>query len=229
MTVLEMLKQLFGSKLDEDIDDADKPAVDKKQDLDNIDNNNDDGVNNADENNDTTDNNTSTDGSKPNNETDTTDTVDTVDKQDTLDTGGDTMDIFEEGWYDETSGRIDTSKIKNPEVLAAIQKLDSRYSQERDARAISDALKAELSNYSIRVSENTLEKMLDMSSIKVKDGKVTGIKEALDALKQSEPGIFKNKDNEDSPLNEGFNPVEKKGNSDVNTFTQAFKIMDEIS
>lgn len=229
MTVLEMLKQLFGSKLDEDINDVDKPAVDKKQDSDNIDNNNDDGVNNADENNDTTDNNTGTDGDKPNNETDTTNTADTADEQDTLDTGGDTMDIFEEGWYDETSGKIDTSKIKNPEVLAAIQKLDGRYSQERDARAISDALKAELSNYSIRVSENTLEKMLDMSGIKVKDGKVTGIKEALDALKQSEPGIFKNKDNEDNPLNEGFNPVEKKGGSDVNTFAQAFKIMDEIS
>lgn len=229
MTVLEMLRQLFGSKLEEDINDVDKPAVDEKQDSDNTDNNNEDNINNTDENNNTTDNNTSTDDNKPDAEIDTTDTVDTSDKQDTLDNGGNTMDIFEEGWYDETSGKIDTSKIKNPEVLAAIQKLEGRYSQERDARAISDALKAELSNYSIRVSENTLEKMLDMSGIKVKDGKVTGIKEALDALKQSEPGIFKNKDNEDNPLNEGFNPVEKKGSGDVNTFTQAFKLMDEIS
>ena len=229
MTVLETLRQLFGSKLDEDINDVDKPAVDEKQDSDNTDNNNEDDINNTDENNNTTDNNTSTDDNKPDTEIDTTDTVDTGDKQDTLNNGGNTMDIFEEGWYDETSGKIDTSKIKNPEVLAAIQKLEGRYSQERDARAISDALKDELSNYSIRVSENTLEKMLDMSGIKVKDGKVTGIKEALDALKQSEPGIFKNKDNEDNPLNEGFNPVEKKGGSDVNTFTQAFKLMDEIS
>lgn len=217
-----MLRQLFGSKLEEDINDVDKPAVDEKQDSDNTDNNNEDDINNTDENNNTTDN-------KPDNETDTTDTADTDNKQDTLDNGGNTMDIFEEGWYDETSGKIDTSKIKNPEVLAAIQKLEGRYSQERDARAISDALRGELSNYSIRVSENTLEKMLDMSGIKVKDGKVTGIKEALDALKQSEPGIFKNKDNEDNPLNEGFNPVEKRGSGDVNTFTQAFKLMDEIS
>lgn len=229
MTVLETLRQLFGSKLDEDINDVDKPAVDEKQDSDNTDNNNEDDINNTDENKDTTDTNTSTDDNKPDTEIDTTDTVDTDDKQDTLNNGGNTMDIFEEGWYDETSGKIDTSKIKNPEVLAAIQKLEGRYSQERDARAISDALKAELSNYPIRVSENTLEKMLDMSGIKVKDGKVTGIKEALDALKQSEPGIFKNKDNEDNPLNEGFNPVEKKGSGDVSSFEQAFKLMDEIS
>ena len=69
-----------------------------------------------------------------------------------------------------------------------------------------------------------------MSNVKIdKDGKATGIKEALEDLKSSEPGFFKDKDKESNPLNEGFNPVEKKDTDNVASFAQAFRLMEEIN
>ena len=41
-------------------------------------------------------------------------------------------------------------------------------------------------------------------------------------------GFFKDKEKESNPLNEGFNPVEKRGTDGVNSFSQAFKLMEEI-
>lgn len=215
MTVMEMLRQLFGNRLDEDISDDkpddDKPTDDKKDDTkETVDNK-------EDKKEDTVDNDDNQVDTSVNNNTDADNKEEPA------------MDIFENGWYDETSGRVDMSKIKNPEVLSAIQRLENRYAQERDARAISDSLRAELGNYSLRVSEDTLEKMLDKSGIKVKDGKVTGVKEALEALKKSEPGIFIDKEKESNPLNEGFNPVEKKSNGEPGSFSEAFKLMEEIN
>lgn len=215
MTVMEMLRQLFGNRLDEDISDDkpddNKPTDDKKDDTkETVDNK-------EDKKEDTVDNNDNQVDTSVNNNTDADNKEEPA------------MDIFESGWYDETSGRVDMSKIKNPEVLSAIQRLENRYAQERDARAISDSLRAELGNYSLRVSEDTLEKMLDKSNIKVQDGKVTGVKEALEALKKSEPGIFIDKEKESNPLNEGFNPVEKKSNGEPGSFSEAFKLMEEIN
>lgn len=215
MTVMEMLRQLFGNRLDEDISD-DKPDDDKPTD-DKKDDNNETVDNKEDKKEDTVDNNDNQVDTSVNNNTDADNKEEPA------------MDIFESGWYDETSGRVDMSKIKNPEVLSAIQRLENRYAQERDARAISDSLRAELGNYSLRVSEDTLEKMLDKSNIKVQDGKVTGVKDALEALKKSEPGIFIDKEKESNPLNEGFNPVEKKSNGEPGSLSEAFKLMEEIN
>ena len=59
------------------------------------------------------------------------------------------------------------------------------------------------------------------------DGKVTGVKEALDKLKSSEPTFFKDVEKESNPLNEGFSPVDKQSNSNLNSFSQAFRLMEE--
>ena len=53
--------------------------------------------------------------------------------------------------------------------------------------------------------------------------------EAIEALKSSEPGFFKNKEQEDNPLNQGFNPVEKRNTDNINSFAQAFQLMEEIT
>lgn len=119
--------------------------------------------------------------------------------------------IFEDGWYDEASGNVNLDKIKNAEVLSAIKFITDKYQAEKEQRMISDSLNDELKNYSLNVSEDTLRKVLDTSGVKIdKDGKVVGIKEAIESLKASEPNFFKDKEKESSPLNEGFNPVERQ-------------------
>ena len=95
---------------------------------------------------------------------------------------------------------------------------------------IADSLNNELKNYSLNVSEDTLRKVIDMSKVSIdKDNNVTGVKEALEALKTAEPGFFKDKEKESNPLNEGFNPVEKRGTDNISSFSQAFKLMEEIN
>ena len=139
------------------------------------------------------------------------------------------MKIFEDGWFDEASGSVNLEKIKNPEALAAIQLLTNKYKAEKEQRLIDDSLNDILKEYSLAVSEDTLRKMLDTSGVKIdKDGKVVGVKEAIETLKTSEPALFKDKEKESNPLNEGFNPNEKKNTENVNSFAQAFKLMDEI-
>jgi len=144
--------------------------------------------------------------------------------------GNEVMDIFEDGWMNNETGEIDETKIKNPEVLAAVQAITGRVKAERDQRMIADSLNNELKNYSLNVSEDTLRKVLDMSKVSIdKDNKVTGVKEALEALKTAEPGFFKDKEKESNPLNEGFNPVDKRGTDNISSFSQAFKLMEEIN
>lgn len=146
------------------------------------------------------------------------------------DGGNEIMEIFEDGWMNNETGEIDESKIKNPEVLAAVQAITGRVKAERDKRMIADSLNNELKNYSLNVSEDTLRKVLDMSKVSIdKDNNVTGVKEALEALKTAEPGFFKDKEKESNPLNEGFNPVEKRDTDNISSFSQAFKLMEEIN
>ena len=38
---------------------------------------------------------------------------------------------------------------------------------------------------------------------------------------------FKDVEKESNPLNEGFSPVDKQSNSNLNSFSQAFKLMEE--
>lgn len=143
--------------------------------------------------------------------------------------GSQDMNIFETGWFNSETGKIDESKIKNPEVISAIQQIQAKYQEEKNNRLVSDKLNDELKNYSLAVSEDTLRKVLNLSDVKIgKDGSVTGVKEALEALKTSEPGFFKDKEKESNPLNEGFNPVEKKNTDNITSFAQAFQMMEEI-
>ena len=138
------------------------------------------------------------------------------------------MTIFEDGWFDSASGKINFDKIKNDEVLAAIKVLNDKYVDEKNQRMINDSINDELKNYKLAVSDETFRKVLDMSGIKIDtDGKVTGVKEALDKLKSSEPTFFKDVEKESNPLNEGFSPVDKQSSSNLNSFSQAFRIMEE--
>lgn len=136
--------------------------------------------------------------------------------------------ILENGWYDEKSGKIDTSKIKNPEVLAALQMLEGKYNAEKDERLILDAISAEAKNRKLNISTNTLRKLLDTSGYKIEDGKVTGVTESFDTLEQAESGLFKASKAKSSPLSESFNPVERS-NTGAGSFAQAFSMMEDTN
>lgn len=188
----EVLKEVFGARLDEeievDITDKKESTLTKKEEL----------------------NKSNSDKEK--------EVEDTPDKKDVKNGVEDTAEekemnnikIFEEGWYDTTSGKINFDKIKNTEVLEAIKTLSGVYQAEKEQRLISDTLNEALKDYSLTVSPETFKKVLDTSGVKIdKEGKVVGIKEAIESLKTNEPGFFKDKDKESNPLNEKFSPVEK--------------------
>lgn len=231
MTILEALKQLLGSKADEEVNTTTKP--------DETDNGKEDETKEKEETLEK-EKETKEEVKKADNEKESKDKVNdrsedskdkTLENKDNSGTdGGETMVLFEDGWFNSETGEIDESKIKNPEVLSAIQSITGRYKKEKEDRMIADSLNDELKNYSLNVSEDTLRKVLDMTNVKIdKDGKVVGIKEALENLKTAEPGFFKDKEKESNPLNEGFNPVEKKNTDSIGSFSQAFKLMEEIS
>ena len=244
MTILEALKQLLGSKADEEVDTTTKP--------DETDNGKEDEKEKEDDTKEKEDETkekeetlekekeTKEKVKSEDNEKESKDKVNdrseeskdkTLENKDNSGTdGGETMELFEDGWFNSETGEIDESKIKNQEVLSAIQSITGRYKKEKEDRMIADSLNDELKNYSLNVSEDTLRKVLDMTNVKIdKDGKVVGIKEALENLKTAEPGFFKDKEKESNPLNEGFNPVEKKNTDSIGSFSQAFKLMEEIS
>lgn len=195
---MELLQQMFGNKLEEEMsinpgNDVDETST-KEQPADKENPNDskletEDGVKK--------DETSKDDGDQVNKNTDNTDE------------GGKNMPIFEDGWFNSESGLVDETKIKNTEALAAIKLLTERYQAERNQRAIYDSVTDVLKDYSLSVSDGTIRKNLDLSNVSFdKDGKVIGVKEAVESLKTAEPGLFKDKDNS-SPILEGFNPVEK--------------------
>lgn len=231
MTLIEVLRQLLGSKVDEEVS-LNEPTKTKEETKEGEPDN--EGTDPKENRTDPKDGGTDPkeNGTDPKGEGKASENGDGAEdnKPGTPEKGGENMGIFEEGWFNSETGEVDESKIKNPEALAAIQTLTARVRQEKEQRMIADGLSEELKNYSLNVSEDTLRRVLDLSNVKLdKNNKVTGIKEALEDLKTKEPGFFKDKDKESNPLNEGFNPVEKRGNDNVNSFSQAFKLMDEIN
>ena len=169
--------------------------------------------------------------SKDTKETTDNDTKETkeADEKDKTDDSDVKTEIFEDGWFDETTGKIDYTKIKDETVKEAVKKVESKFTSDKSQDAISRAVDDELrTNYSLSVRPETLKSMLDLSKVTIDEsGKVTGVKEAIEALKADEPGLFKDKEKESNPLKEGFNPVEKGGSDKVHSFSDAFRLMEE--
>ena len=169
--------------------------------------------------------------SKDTKETTDNDTKDTKETDEKNKTDGSYVktEIFEDGWFDETTGKIDYTKIKDETVKEAVKRVESKFNSDKSQDTISRAVDDELrNNYSLSVRPETLKSMLDLSKVTIDEsGKVTGVKEAIEALKADEPGLFKDKEKESNPLKEGFNPVEKGGSDKVHSFSDAFRLMEE--
>lgn len=140
-------------------------------------------------------------------------------------------EIFEDGWFNSETGEIVEERIRDDKVREAIKLVRDRYETADRVEKINRAVDTELAtNYSLAVKPETIKKMLDLKEVQVdKDGKVIGVKEAIETLRESEPGLFKDREKETNPLKEGFNPVVKKNNTTANNFSQAFRIMEEIN
>lgn len=140
--------------------------------------------------------------------------------------------LFDDGWFDEITGKVDETKIKDEKVKDAIKTVVNKFNNDRKLEKIGIAVDSELAkNYALNVTPETLKKMLDMSGVTVgEDGAVVGVKESIEALKTAEPGLFKDKAVMDNPLlQDGFNPVTKKSTGKPTSWESAFRMMDEIS
>jgi len=128
-----------------------------------------------------------------------------------------------EGWYNSTTRTIDESKVTDPDVLASLKLINDVNTKMMNDRLIADAVSAEIASHKATVSAATLQKVLDLSKVTVVDGKVTGVKEAVTALKSTEPKMFQANPS-GSPLTEGFNPATPGVKQAPRSFVEAAQI-----
>ena len=252
MTLLEKLKQLFGSDLETEVDDNVK--IEDMLKTETVDGKSSDGETKETVDSKSTDNETDVDVKTEGNTTvvnsnkpaveEKTESKETVSETKEIKTETDVKpdvitedikdkveDIFEDGWFDIETGKLDESKIRDEKIKDAVKLIFNKFNDDRKARLISDAFNKKLENdYSVNVKPETLKKMMDFSTVRVlDDDTVEGIDELFEKLKETEPSLFKDKSKESNPLNEGFNPVVKKSDASPKTFSQAFRIQEEIS
>lgn len=137
--------------------------------------------------------------------------------------------ILEEGWYNKETGAIDESKVKDASVLEAVKMLNGIINTNKQSVIREKALENVLKGYKLGVKKETIMKHLDLKDVKYDSDKTAeeGIKAALEKLKKEEPGFFKDKGK--TPLEEGYNPVEKKNTGEPSSFMEAFEMTEEIS
>jgi hypothetical protein len=155
-------------------------------------------------------------------------TDDGVDKkeEDIKEKGGNAVN-FGEGWFNVETGEIDLSKVEGeiPEdVLAQFTSISESIKAGNTGKLKDAAFAETIKEYPLAVSEGIVKKMIDFDKVTIgDDNKVEGIKDQLEELKKNEPGLFKSENDgkKGSPLDEGFNPTETKKKSTNMTSTEA--------
>lgn len=231
--LVDVLRELLGDVLDADVEggiekllgdnkdkDNDKGGDDYKEDVDNKDNKDsskDDSDRTKDSKDDTTDNSSETEDIKDDDSDETETVVEGVESR---------VEIFAEGWFNEETCEIDLTKINDETVVKAFERVMTSFTTREEMRKIKDAIMEAISKESINVKPETIYNLLDKEDIKLVDGKVHGVGDALKKLKDDEPGLFKEKGKESNPINEGFDPVNKKSstNSRPTSFVDAFNM-----
>lgn len=210
MTLMEALKKIFGDKLDSEIDETGTENKDVNTDK------------GADDKGDGGDGQFNTDNQTTEQASDRKDIKGVEDGKEEQ-----TMAVLETGWYDAKTGKIDTTKVKDPAVLEALNMLSGNIDATKEQFMVSNAINEAVGKLQLSISTDMFKKLVDTSSIKVKEGKVVGLTEALDAVKTAEPGIFKGetKKTENNPLNQGFDPVTKTNDSPSN-WAEAFAMQE---
>lgn len=110
--------------------------------------------------------------------------------------------VIEEGYLNDDC-TINTDKVHDESVVKAMNDLVLQIR----SLMIDNALNAAVKDQKLAVGVDTIKRLLDMTKITIAKDKVLGIKDALEALKVSEPVLFKAMTS--NPINEPFNPVKK--------------------
>lgn len=188
MTLLDKIKQLLGSEADREIEDS---TVDEKSEK------------------DVTDIVESVETNKPEEK------IEEAQKDDSIPTETvevtEAKKIFDDGWFNEVTGKINTDLIHDDDVRDAINKIAANFNKSINDMKIADKVNQLVhEKYPINVNMETLKKVLDLSSVKVNDdGSVVGVEEAFDAMKSAEPAFFKDRSKNLGPVGESFAPVVK--------------------
>lgn len=218
MKLIDLLKKLLGDSLEEEIetsetgDDAAKQAGDVDKNIEG--------------------------GSEEEPEDKSDERKEPEDKSDgTSNDGGETMGeenkektIFEDGWYNTETGTIDKTKIHDESVVNAVTMLSNIIETNNNNQLISNAINDAIRTNNVKVKPETFRKCLDTTNVKVEDGKVVGLTEAIEALRASEPTFF-TKTRESSPLNEGFSKsdnIKPKATSELSNVDLALKAIESI-
>lgn len=197
MTLEQFLKKIFGDKLNEEVDV-------------------------------TTDEKDSGDKNAPNNDDkDTNPPVTPTGKEKEPNVATSPTNILEDGWFNAESKTIDASKVKDPNVLSALNSLLGVVEQETTKTLIDKAINDELGKHKYSVNVDTVKKLIDTSNVKIEDGKVLGVMEAVHALKANEPTMFIDTSQQNNPLNQGFNPAGGVTTTTPTSFTEAIELMAE--
>ncbi|WIV13198.1 hypothetical protein [Proteiniborus sp. MB09-C3] len=219
MKLIDVLKKLLGDSLDEEIETSEKEE-DATKDAGDVDKDIEGGK--EDESDDKPDDNKETAG-----ESDETNGEDTSGGEDMADK---TRLIFEDGWYNTETGAIDKTKIHDESVVNAVTMLSNIIETNNNNQLISNAINDAIRTNNVKVKPETFRKCLDTTNVKVEDGKVVGLTEAIEALRASEPTFF-TKTRESSPLNEGFSKsdnIKPKATSELSNVDLALKAIESI-
>lgn len=131
--------------------------------------------------------------------------------------------------YNASTGLWDYSDVEDAELKAQYKLANDTIRAKANAELINKAIDEKMGSVKLiaGISSEFVKNALDRTNIKVTDGKVTGVDEAIDNLKTAQSGLFlvdKSKDTKVSnPMLEGFNPKNAVQQGTVaNSFMEAF-------
>ena len=216
MKLSDLLKKLFGDKFDEDIDIDKEDNTPPKEDEQG---NEEDGKGEEKEDQKEEEKTSKDEEDKTDEKEEVTDEkeeIDITDDGEELKTKP-YIDIFNEAWFSSEGCQLslDFKNIKGEEIKLLIEFLYLMYEFKMD-------LKEYLSNLSLSVSEEFLLQQLNFTEVDIRSGSNKDvIEKAINNLREKEPGLFTK-----SPIDEGFDPVNKSKTTTPNSFTEAFQLME---
>lgn len=122
---------------------------------------------------------------------------------------------YAEGFYDKAAGSFDLSKINDQTLKDALSDYSSKLAAKETQRVIDAAYEAELAKRTLAVDKELFKKVIDLSGVTVKEGKVEGLAEAFDAL--NDKGVYKAQPA--NPLTSGFKPIDNGSSSNLGNLT----------
>jgi hypothetical protein len=114
--------------------------------------------------------------------------------------------VLDEGWLKE-DGSVDMEKVVDASLKGYIEGLNQKIAdgEKKVTEAlINNAISAEAEKAGV-ISVEDILKFIELSTIKVEEGKVEGVAEAIATLKKDKPYLFKQDGD-----NSGFNPSKPK-------------------